>query len=81
VLAATLIHSAAATTIASIAVVAADQKTEREKTTWLLIRMPLSLSFYHPHVPRPNTSVFSLPRNNPKSSRTSSRMSQQKNIV
>jgi hypothetical protein len=80
VLAAALIHSAAATTIASVVVVA-DYKTEREKMTWLLIRMPLSLSLYHPHVPRENTSVFSLPRNNPKPSRTSSRMSQQKNIL
>jgi hypothetical protein len=40
-----------------------------------------SLSLYHPHVPRQNTSVFSLPRNNPKPSRTSSRMSQQKNFL
>jgi len=81
VLAPTLIHSAAATAVASFVVVVADQKTEREKTTWLLIRMLLSLSLYHPHVPHLNTSVFSLPCNNPKSSRTSSHMSQQKNIL
>jgi hypothetical protein len=68
VLTAALIHFAAATAVASVAVVATDQKTEREKTTWLLIRMPLSLSLYHPHVPRQNTSVFSLPHNKPKSS-------------
>jgi hypothetical protein len=38
-------------------------------------------SLYHPHFPRQNTYVFSLPRNNPKPSRTSSRMSQQKNFL
>jgi len=79
-LAAALIHSAVATAVAFVVVVAADYKIEREKTTWLLIRMSLSLSLYHPHVPRQNTSVFSLPRNNPKPSRTFSHMSQQKNI-
>jgi hypothetical protein len=73
VLATTLIHSAAAAAVVSVAVVAADMVADPDAA--------FSLSLYHPHVPRQNTSIFSFPRNNPKPSRTSSRMSQQKNFL